>query len=116
MTDQPPVDLASVLANLLQQQTAMLQQQAVLLQAHVESNRFQRLLIERLLGAGLATDMSAPTPSGNPRLHMEQRRWSACHHQRNCPRHPLHKRRQRFLSSDRSPVADPPRKFRRRQA
>jgi hypothetical protein len=50
MTDQPPVDLACVVATLLEQQTAMLQQQTALLQVHGESVRLQRLLAERLLG------------------------------------------------------------------
>jgi hypothetical protein len=54
MNDQPePVDLASMVANLLQQH-------AVLLQAHVESDRFQRSLIERLLSGGLATAAAVP--------------------------------------------------------
>jgi hypothetical protein len=60
MTDQPPADLASVVATLLQQQTAMLQQQTALLQAYIESDRFQRSLIERLLGAGVGADLMAP--------------------------------------------------------
>jgi hypothetical protein len=43
MTDQPSVDLAGLVVNLLQQQTALLQVQS-------ESVRLQRLLVERLLG------------------------------------------------------------------
>ena len=58
MTDQLPVDFTSLVATLLQQQTAMLQQQTALLQVHGESVRLQRMLLERLLGtvpdAGIA--------------------------------------------------------------
>jgi hypothetical protein len=61
MTDQPsPVDLASLVATLLQKQTAMLQQQTALLQVHGESMRVQQLLVERLLGAGSAAAITSP--------------------------------------------------------
>jgi hypothetical protein len=60
MTDQPPGDLGALVANLLQQQTVLVQQQAALVQIHGESIRMQRLLVERLLGNPLA---DAATPS-----------------------------------------------------
>jgi hypothetical protein len=53
MTDQLRVDLASVVANLLQQQTA-------LLQVHAESVRMQCMLVERLLGTLPGREISAP--------------------------------------------------------
>jgi hypothetical protein len=58
MTDQPPVDMAGLLANLVQQQTE-------LLKAHSESIRLQRLLVDRLLGASSIADgagASQPEP------------------------------------------------------
>jgi hypothetical protein len=66
MTDQPQVDLARVVATLLEQQTAMLQQQTALLQAYVESDRFQRSVIERLLGGGPAIDVTVPVLQPEP--------------------------------------------------
>jgi uncharacterized membrane protein len=66
MTDQPPGDLATLVANLLQRQTVLVQQQAALVQIHGESIRIQRLLVERLLGnpvADIATSSSQPEPT-----------------------------------------------------
>jgi hypothetical protein len=66
MTDQPPADLAALVANLLQQQTVLVQQQAALVQIHGESIRMQRLLVERLLGnpvGDIATSSSQPVPA-----------------------------------------------------
>jgi len=51
MTDSQPVDLASVLANMVQQETA-------LLQAHSESVRLQRILVERLLGGSIVQELA----------------------------------------------------------
>jgi hypothetical protein len=48
------------------QQTAMLEQHAILLQAHIESERFQRSPIERLLSGGLATDAAVPARQPEP--------------------------------------------------
>src|SRR5262249_24485843 len=66
MTDQPPGDLAALVANLVQQQTVLVQQQAALVQIHGESIRMQRLLVERLLVspvADIATSSSQPEPT-----------------------------------------------------
>jgi hypothetical protein len=66
MTDQPPGDLAALVANLVQQQTVLVQQQAALVQIHGESIRMQRLLVERLLGGpvtDIATTSSQPDPT-----------------------------------------------------
>jgi hypothetical protein len=66
MTDQPPGDLAALVASLVQQQTVLVQQQAALVQIHGESIRMQRLLVERLLGspvADIATSSSQPEPT-----------------------------------------------------
>src|SRR5262249_60088160 len=68
MTDQPPGDLAALVANLVQQQTVLVQQQAALVQIHGESIRMQRLLVERLLGspvADISTASSQPQPTGS---------------------------------------------------
>ena len=46
-------DVATVLQTLIQQQTAIFQQQAALLQFHGESVRMQRLLIEQLVGSNV---------------------------------------------------------------
>src|SRR5260370_22662992 len=55
-------DLAGVLQTIAQQQTAIFQQQAALLQVHSETIRLQRLLVEHMLGnqAGGAAAMPAP--------------------------------------------------------
>src|SRR5258708_20212040 len=55
-------DLAGVLQTIAQQQTAIFQQQAALLQVHSETVRLQRLLVEHMLGdqAGAAGAMPAP--------------------------------------------------------
>jgi hypothetical protein len=62
MTDQPSVDLASLVATLLQQQSATLQLQTALLEVHSESMRLQRLLVERLLGNASSADITAGEP------------------------------------------------------
>ncbi len=59
-------DIASVLQSLVQQQTAILQQGAALLQVHGESVRLQRLLIERMLGS--ETEPATVTPAVAPEL------------------------------------------------
>jgi hypothetical protein len=59
MTDQAGVDLASLVHTLLQQQAA-------LLEAHSESLRLQRLLMERLLGSAPPTDIGSPDPRVDP--------------------------------------------------
>jgi hypothetical protein len=59
MTDQSPVDVAGLLANLLQQQTA-------LLLAHSESIRLQRLLVEQLLGTSSVADVAGAAPQPVP--------------------------------------------------
>jgi hypothetical protein len=64
MTDQLPVDLASVVAHLLQQQTA-------LLQVHAESVRMQCMLVERLLGTLPDREISAPARQPEPRTASE---------------------------------------------
>jgi hypothetical protein len=66
MSDQPAVDLASLVATLLQQQTAMLQQQTALLQVHGESIRLQRLLVERFIGNVPASGISGPARDPKP--------------------------------------------------
>src|SRR4030081_3458504 len=55
-------DLAGVLHTIAQQQTAIFQQQAALLQVHSETVRLQRLLVEHMLGnqAGDAAAIPAP--------------------------------------------------------
>src|ERR1700694_4275105 len=55
-------DLAGVLQTIAQQQTAIFQQQAALLQVHSETVRLQRLLVEHMLGnqAGAAEAIPAP--------------------------------------------------------
>src|SRR5258708_20486817 len=55
-------DLAGVLQTIAQQQTAIFQQQAALLQVHSETVRLQRLLVEHMLGdqAGAPGAMPAP--------------------------------------------------------
>ncbi len=57
-------DIASMLQSLVQQQTAIFQQGAALLQVYGESVRLQRLLIERMLGSETepATVTSAVAP------------------------------------------------------
>src|SRR5438132_14270602 len=78
-------DLAGVLQTIAQQQTAIFEQQAVLLQVHSETVRLQRLLVEHMLGnqAGAAAipapvtehsqlrqpsivDVSSPSPAPAP--------------------------------------------------
>jgi hypothetical protein len=66
MTDQPPVDLTSLVATLLQQQSAMLQQQTALLQVHGESVRLQRVLLERLLGNVSDAAIARPATTSPP--------------------------------------------------
>ena len=58
-------DLAGVLQTIAQQQTAIFQQQAALLQVHGEAVRLQRLLVEHMLGnqAGEAATIPAPVTS-----------------------------------------------------
>jgi hypothetical protein len=65
MTDQAPADLAGLLGSLVQQQTAIFQQQTALLQVHAESVRLQQLLVERLLGG------SASANPGGSATHSE---------------------------------------------
>ena len=65
MIDQPPVDLGALVTNLLQQQTALTQQLAALLQVHGESVRLQGVLADWLMGISIA-DISAF--SGHPAL------------------------------------------------
>jgi hypothetical protein len=59
MTDSRPVDFAAVLANLVQQQTA-------LLRAHSESVQLQRLLVERLLGNSTVVDTTGSVERREP--------------------------------------------------
>src|SRR5262249_14180636 len=69
MTEQPPADLAALVANLVQQQTVLVQQQAALVQIHGESIRMQRLLVARLLVspiAAIAPSSSHPQPTLQP--------------------------------------------------
>src|SRR5260370_25120753 len=55
-------DLAGVLQTIAQQQTAIFQQQAALLQVHNETVHLQRLLVEHMLSnqAGAAAPIPAP--------------------------------------------------------
>jgi hypothetical protein len=55
-------DVAGVLQTIAQQQMAIFQQQAALLQVHSETVRLQRLLVEHMLGnqAGAAAAIRAP--------------------------------------------------------
>jgi hypothetical protein len=55
-------DLAGVLQTIAQQQTAIFQQQAALLQVHNETVRLQRLVVEHMLGnqEGAAATIPAP--------------------------------------------------------
>src|SRR5712692_5167368 len=55
-------DLAGVLQTIAQQQTAIFQQQAALLQVHNETVHLQRLLVEHMLSnqAGAAAAIPAP--------------------------------------------------------
>src|SRR5437764_10678782 len=55
-------DLAGVLQTIAQQQTAIFQQQAALLQVHSETVRLQRLLVEHMLGNQAGAAAAIPTP------------------------------------------------------
>ena len=59
-------DLAGVLQTIAQQQTAIFQQQAALLQVHGETVRLQRLLVERMLGNQAGADAAIPAPAAEP--------------------------------------------------
>src|SRR6266852_6904919 len=55
-------DLAGVLQTIAQQQTAIFQQQAALLQVHNETVRLQRLLVEHMLGNQAGAPAAIPAP------------------------------------------------------
>jgi hypothetical protein len=55
-------DLAGVLQTIAQQQTAIFQQQAALLQVHNETVRLQRLLVEHMLGNQAGAGAAIPAP------------------------------------------------------
>ena len=55
-------DLAGVLQTIAQQQTAIFQQQAALLQVHNETVRLQRLLVEHMLGNQAGGGAAIPEP------------------------------------------------------
>src|SRR5258708_29855871 len=55
-------DLAEVLQTIAQQQTAIFQQQAALLQVHSETIRLQRLLVEHMLGNQAGGAAAIPPP------------------------------------------------------
>src|SRR3984893_16180725 len=63
-------DLAGVLRTIAEQQTAIFQQQAALLQVHSETVRLQRLLVEHMLGnqAGAAAAIPAPVTESSQLL------------------------------------------------
>src|SRR5712692_10232531 len=66
MTEQSSADLAGLLGTLVQQQTAIFQQQTALLQVHGESVRLQRLLVERLLGGAVTADLGGTASLPEP--------------------------------------------------
>lgn len=66
VTDQASPDLTALLANLVQQQTAMAQQQAALLQLHTETVQLQRLLAERALGITTPVSTAVGQPETPP--------------------------------------------------
>ena len=53
-------DLAGLLQTIAQQQTAIFQQQAALLQVHNETVRLQRLLVEHMLGNQVGAAAATP--------------------------------------------------------
>ena len=63
-----PYDLATLVHELVQQQSAFGQQQAALLQLQTETIRLQRLLIERALGASGSDTAVAPLAGSSIRL------------------------------------------------
>jgi hypothetical protein len=66
VNEQSPADLAGLLGSLVQQQTAIFQQQTALLQVHGESLRLQRLLVERLLGGAATAEIGGSTSHPEP--------------------------------------------------
>src|ERR1700681_3724158 len=59
-------DLAGVLQTIAQQQTAIFQQQAALLQVHSETVRLQRLLVEHMLGNQVGAAAAIPAAMTEP--------------------------------------------------
>jgi hypothetical protein len=66
-----PYDLATLVHELVQQQSAFGQQQAALLQLQTETIRLQRLLIERALGASGSDTAVAPLDGSSIRAVLE---------------------------------------------